>query len=252
MKFTATRVRGGELNCVQVDAGGPINTLVVALHGYGAPGDDLVAFAEYWINQLGEAGKAVRYVFPEAPISLTEMGIPGGRAWWPLNMDRLMQAVQARDFEELRAHEPPGIDTARKAVVSLIQAQLEELQLPTDRLVLGGFSQGAMLSTDITMRGLSQPPGGLFLFSGTLVCEPFWREHATRVAGLPIVQSHGTADPILPFDIAEALRDLLVEAGAKLQFHSFPGGHSTCMEAMDSLAARIREMKPDPTPRSDS
>jgi phospholipase/carboxylesterase len=240
MNMKAARVRCGDLNCVQIDSGGPVDVLVVALHGFGAPGDDLVAFAEVWYQLLGPSSSSVRFLFPEAPLSLTELGIPGGRAWWELNMERLMQAVEANSIAELRSHEPPGIDAVRATVTRGLEEMLEELGLSHQQLILGGFSQGAMLSTDVALRGLAEPPGGLFLYSGTLICEAAWSEAARRLQQTPVVQSHGRQDPILPFRGAEALRGMLTSAGVEVQFHEFAGGHSTDMGALESTAELIR------------
>jgi len=59
-----------------------------------------------------------------------------------------------------------------------------------------------------------------------------------------VLQSHGREDPLLPFANAEALRDLLVEAGAKVDFLPFSGGHAIPFEAVDRLAALVSSKLP--------
>ena len=168
--------------------------------------------------------------------------MPNGRAWWPLNMQALLDAVAARDISELRTHEPPGIDAARTAVSVAIEAMLKEAGLDYSKLVLGGFSQGGMLSMDVAARGLPASPGGLFLYSATLICEPAWRAASTRLVNTPTVQSHGTVDPILPFIGAEALYEVLKVAGVPVEFIPFEGDHTLTLAAIDATAGIIRRI----------
>ena len=66
--------------------GGGQGPVVVLLHGFGAPGDDL---ASLW--RVLRAPTGTRFVFPEAPLSLEAMGMPGARAWWMIDMMRLQR-----------------------------------------------------------------------------------------------------------------------------------------------------------------
>ena len=92
-----------------------------------------------------------------------------------------------------------------------------------------------MVATDVTLR-LEEAPAGLFIFSGTLICEPEWRKRAPARRGLEVLQSHGTQDPLLPFQRALALRDLLVEAGLNVDFLPFEGVHTISLEALHRAA----------------
>lgn len=92
------------------------------------------------------------------------------------------------------------------------------------RTVLGGFSQGAMLSCDALLHS-TQPYAGLVQLSSTLVARQEWAPLLTKRKGLPLFQSHGTHDPILPFSMAERLRDECVQAGVMVEWQPFRGGH---------------------------
>src|SRR5262249_30990993 len=92
------------------------------------------------------------------------------------------------------------------------------------KVVLGGFSQGAMLAADVAAR-TDVPLAGLMLWSGTLVAEAEWTPLLRRRKGMPVFQSHGTADPLLPYDGASRLRDVMVAAGLAVRCVPFPGGH---------------------------
>ena len=105
--------------------------------------------------------------------------------------------------------------------------------------MIGGFSQGAMLATDIVLRS-ARPFGGLAIMSGTLVSHSEWLPLMAARKGLPVLQSHGRADPVLPFAIAERLRDELGAAGLPVEFTPFNGGHGIPGPVLDGLARLIQ------------
>jgi phospholipase/carboxylesterase len=206
---------------------------VVLCHGYGAPGTDLVALARPLISAAGNDVSAV-YIFPAAPLDLAAKGLPGGRAWWPIDLDRLLNRPTPELLAQFRQACPAGLPEARQRLVSLLSEAGKQLGLPADRFVLGGFSQGAMLATDVALR-LKKRPAGLCILSGALTNEHEWRALAAERGALAVLQSHGTFDSILPFPMAEALRDLLVTGGADVDFIRFPGDHEIPPEAIESL-----------------
>jgi phospholipase/carboxylesterase len=109
-----------------------------------------------------------------------------------------------------------------------------------DKLVLGGFSQGAMLALDVALHR-ETPPSALLLMSCTLLAESEWGPRFGTLAGVPVVLSHGRNDMLLPFPIAELLRDRLREAGAIVDWHPFVGGHeipAVVLDAATKLLAR--------------
>lgn len=242
MSLSHTKVTYGDLQCVQIDGGDDPDTLVVTMHGFGAPGDDLVAIHGEWVRVLGDSASRVRFVFPAAPLTLESMGMPGGRAWWLLNMARLMEAVEAHDISELRTHEPPGLKEARELLVTAIGEMLETSGTSLKKTIIGGFSQGAMLATDTAIRGLAEPPAGLFLYSGTLICESAWKSDAARLASTHTIQSHGSFDPILPFEGAEALYELMKVAGVPIHFFPFDGPHTLTLQALDATGGMIKQI----------
>ncbi len=214
--------RIGGLTCRLVDDGAATPKLTVVLcHGYGAPGTDLVSLgSEALRNKPLWQGK-VRFVFPEAPLSID--GAPGGgRAWWHLDWQLLEEA--ARDpaaRARMQDETPDGLAGARK----LLLAALDELARTSAGFVLGGFSQGAMLATDVALR-LDDAPAALMIFSGTLLSRPDWERLAKKRAGLPVVVTHGTHDPLLPYAAAQQLAALLADAGLRVTQVPFDGPHT--------------------------
>jgi phospholipase/carboxylesterase len=108
------------------------------------------------------------------------------------------------------------------------------------QFVLGGFSQGGMLATDVTL-SLDEAPHSLQILSASLVSAPDWRAKAPRRRGLKVLQSHGRTDPILGYAGAEALRELLTQAGLSVQFEPFDGGHTIPNALLPPMGAMLEE-----------
>lgn len=233
---------------VDTSSDAPPSVLVVLCHGYGAPGSDLVGVVADWLHFLGDDAAKFRFLCPIAPHSLAELGMPSGRAWWPLNMARMMEAVQAARFDELHNAIPPGLDASRDALSQLIVEARGELARDCQKdaaeipLALGGFSQGAMLTMDTALRGDAGPPDYLMQFSGTVICQQAWEQAMPRLANTRVYQSHGTIDPILPFASAERLRDLLAAAEVCAQFHAFDGPHTIDGDSVATTAMDLKRL----------
>lgn len=231
---TLQQRRVGELNCQIVTAEQP-QLLVVLAHGFGAPGDDLVPLAPHMLSLARELNEHAMFVFPAAPLSLAEYGYAMGRAWWPLDMEQLNRAIETGEFRDLRNQSPPELPRVRQMLCETINVLQLEFDLTHEQTVIGGFSQGAMLATDYALH-VQDKPGGLIIWSGTLINEVQWRQTANSITGLPVIQSHGTADPILPFQAATWLCDLLLDAGAEVDFIKFNGPHTIPPEALNATA----------------
>jgi phospholipase/carboxylesterase len=202
------------------------------LHGFGAPGDDLVP-----LSRVLDVPPGTRFVFPAAPHVVDPNW--GGRAWWMIDVMAMQMAIMEGRMRSLAAEVPPGLAEAR--------AQIDELldELPsrfgTDRIVLGGFSQGAMLSLDVALRR-AKPPAAVALLSGTLLAEREWVPLMPAKKTMPVFQSHGTHDPLLPFAAAEALRDHLTAAGIPVDWVPFRGQHeipAPVLQRLGSFLTRV-------------
>ena len=207
--------------------GGGDGPSVLLCHGYGAPGDDLVS-----LYRAVRAPEGTRWFFPEAPGDLGAGS--DGRAWWQIDMMKLQLAMMRGEHRALADEVPAGLDEARDALEQCIDALGEHHGVVRDRLVIGGFSQGAMVATELGLYGAHRY-AGLAVLSGTLLCQSRWAEKQGRLRDLPIVQSHGKADPILAFSGAEALRDFFTVAGAKLSWIPFAGQHAIPASALTGL-----------------
>lgn len=208
-----TRITGG------IDGkGGGNGPLVLLLHGFGAPGDDLVPLADALAVPAG-----TRFVFPEGPLSLS-FGPRDARAWWLIDMARIASDRAAGRVRDLSRDIPKGLAPAREHMLAFLKEVEQKFAADPRKTILGDFSQGAMLSCDLMLR-TTQLYAGLVQLSGTLLAKQEWAPLLPKRKGLPVFQSHGTQDEVLPYAGAEGLRDQLTHAGLSVEWHSFRGGH---------------------------
>ena len=196
--------------------GGPPRQLVILLHGYGSNGEDLIGLAPYWRQALPDAV----FVSPNAPEPCP--GAPDGYQWWPLaSLDSGSRAA--------------GVRSAAPVVDAFIDAELARYGLTEDRLVLGGFSQGAMMTLHVGPRRERQL-AGLMAYSGML------GDPATMLAEVrskpPVLLVHGDADPMVPIAGFHKAQAALAEHGFDLTTHVSRGlGHSIDLDGLNVGAA---------------
>jgi len=208
-----TRVTGGTDG-----KGGGSGPLVLLLHGFGAPGDDLVSLADVLNVPTG-----TRFVFPEGPLSLS-FGPRDARAWWIIDMARIATDQAAGRIRDLSKEIPKGLAPARETMLAFLKEIERQFGADPHKTILGGFSQGAMLSCDVMLQS-DRPYAGLVQLSGNLLAQPVWGGRMPKRKGLPVFQSHGMQDEILPYAGAERLRDALSQSGLAVEWHKFRGGH---------------------------
>ncbi|MBI1949647.1 MAG: dienelactone hydrolase family protein [Deltaproteobacteria bacterium] len=239
LKLTTTKLGPLVARVVAADGVADDALTVWLCHGYGAPGNDLCGVAGEVVAARPALAARVRFVFPEAPLSLGFLPF-GGRAWWHIDVSRFERALATGELERLFDETPEGMPAARKALRAALDAWCATTNTAASRVLLGGFSQGAMITTDLALR-LEEAPAALAIFSGTLLCRPEWTRLAPARRGLSVLQSHGTADPLLPYPAALELRALLERSGMSVRFVSFPGGHGIDAEVIDAFGALVEE-----------
>ena len=218
--------------------GGKAWPKVMLLHGYGSS-------ANHWfplVQSIPLSPKG-QFLLPQAPEKIARRdGVRDGRAWWDLNL-----AAHRRPGKlgvDLTAEDPSGIQHA----ATLVRRCLADEGNSADRpFVLGGFSQGAMVACEVAFND-DQPLAALVLLSGTYVESTGWRQHMAKRKGLKVFMSHGRADNVLPFDLAERLRADLVAAGLQVTFVPFDGGHEIPAEVLKALGEFLAPASQPPSP----
>jgi phospholipase/carboxylesterase len=213
---------------------GVVGPLVVLLHGFGAPGDDLVP-----LGRVLAAPEGTRFVFPEGAIDLGRR-YAGGRAWWPIDFEERMRRQAAGEKRDI-AEVPEGLEAARARVEVMLAEAVRILRPPPGKIVLGGFSQGAMLALDVALHS-SAALAGLVLMSVTHIAAREWAPRFEGRRGMPVFMSHGQADDLLPFATSESLRDTLAAHGLPVDWVAFRGGHAIPPPVLDGVGTFLRRV----------
>jgi phospholipase/carboxylesterase len=185
----------------QAPAGADNRPLIIFLHGYGSNENDLFALREHLPPDD-------IYLSVRAPITLA----PGAYEWF--------QSIRTNDMVDGKAAD---LDTSGNDIASFIGAAVRKYRTKRSRVVLIGFSQGAIMSYQI---GLGQPDdvGGIAILSGIILPGLLSRlEHQKHLRGPAIFIGHGTADTRLPFASADHDRQWLESRGLRPEFHAYAG-----------------------------
>jgi phospholipase/carboxylesterase len=202
----------GGLRALAVGDRQAARVVMVLSHGFQMEPADLAPFAH-------SIRAPAYFLFPEAP----QTAEPRGRAWWFIDAKLRDQAI-ARGPRDFAVQHPPDLPAGRARLLAFLEAAKEIAGARP--LVAGGFSQGGMLTCDTLLRS-GFTVDAMALFSASRIAfdeeEPLYARRP--FAGLPVVVSHGQADPDLSFAAGEALRDALVAAGADVAWVPFAEGH---------------------------
>lgn len=204
---------------------------VILLHGYGADFQDLAS-----LHQVIKTTQPVNWFFPNAPLELNLSPMMTGRAWFPIDMAALEMAMMRGDTRYFADKKPKGMDEACEKLYSF----LKEGKFDLSKTIIGGFSQGAMISSH-TVLGYDLAIPLLIQFSGTLVGHELLKrtEHSSQLA---VFQSHGSQDPVLPYHAALSLKDQLEKLCASVTFESFEGGHQIPYPVLNAVSHAINKI----------
>ena len=228
LAISASLLQDGPMLDYRTRSGGA--ETVVILHGFGADSSDLFPFAA----EMDAAGRYTWH-FPQAPYRIRYGGSVFGSAWFPRNETEIAGALEGSYFNRLEGMDPEGLRQAGAEVLELI----DSLGVDFESVVLGGFSQGAMVAVEAVAQA-GRRPADLLLFSGAVIAAERWRAALSGLQPFEFLQSHGNADPILPFEGARRLLAILEDAGGEGEFLQFDGGHGIPPEIMDRVGARLQ------------
>ena len=216
------------LASVEVATGPNPTASVLWLHGLGADGHDF----EPAVPQLVQAqGRALRFVFPHAPVRPVTLngGLPM-RAWYDI-----------LQLNRRAAEDEAGVRSSDVALRALIRRE-NERGVPSERIVLAGFSQGGAMALYSGTRLPERIAGMIGLSCYMPIAVAFPTERHASNHGTPIFMAHGSLDPVIEPYLGETSRELLVAAGYAVEWHSYPMGHSVCAEELAAVAAFLQRV----------
>jgi phospholipase/carboxylesterase len=185
---------------IRPPAGTPDGALVL-LHGRGVDESDLFPL----LDELDPERRLVG-VTPRAPLTLP----PGGHHWY---------AVQRIGFP----HRETFLQTY-DTLTRWLDAFAEETGIPWDRTVIGGFSQGTVMSYVLALAAGRASPAGLLALSGFIPAVEGFELDLER-PGFAVAIAHGTLDPVIPVEFGRLARQRLEASGVRPLYRESPVGH---------------------------
>ena len=211
------------LDIIEAESGPDPTATILILHGLGADGNDFVPVAdELDLQSVG----AVRFIFPHAPVM--PVTINGGyrmRAWYDI-LGTEHEGVQ--DEAGLRRSQ---------ALVEAVIAREKQRGMPSNRIVLAGFSQGCAMALLTGLRH-AEPLAGIVGLSGYLpIAHATGKERHPANARTPIFLAHGAYDNVITLDRATASRDALLQLGYEVEWHEYLMPHAVSPLEIEELNA---------------
>lgn len=210
-----------ELQTIELHPAQPARATIIILHGLGADGTDFLPMAdELKLDRVGP----VRFIFPRAPVR--PVTINGGyamRAWYDI-----LGADLAKSEDEI------GLRSSFAAVQALIDREVAR-GVPSERIVLAGFSQGCAITLGAGLRHHRKLAGLAGLSGYVPLADTTAAERHAANSATPVFLAHGRNDGIVTLARGTAGRDLLKGLGQPLQWQDYPMEHSVCMEEVQAL-----------------
>jgi phospholipase/carboxylesterase len=212
------------LETVEIEPGGAPAGSVIWLHGLGADAHDFEP-----IVPLMELEAPLRFVFPNAPVR--PVTINAGmemRAWY--DIDPGAPLAGTREIRE-----------SASALEGLVDRE-NERGIPTNRIVLAGFSQGGVIALQAGLRMDTRLAGIMALSTYVHDHEHLVSEVSFASIDVPIFMAHGLADPMIPIARAVTSRDALSKLNYQVEWHQYGMGHQVCPEEIQDISAWLNRI----------
>ena len=207
---------------VEIETGADPRWSVIWLHGLGADGHDF----EPIVPELVEDDwPPLRFVFPHAPVrAVTINGGVRMRAWY----DILGLEIAQRQDE-------PGVRESIRFVQDLV-ARENRRGVPSERIVIAGFSQGGAIALATALRHPEKLGGVVALSTYLPIAESTGKERSEANRGLPVFMAHGSLDPVVGHALGLMSKGYLENLGYTVDWHSYAMPHSVSAEEIGALS----------------
>ena len=204
---------------------------IIFLHGLGADCHDFESLPN--MVDLPDV-VLIRVELPAAPMRLIT-----------INNGMLMRRWSAIGFDIDRGQCPEGLEDSARMIRTLLGRE-QQRGVPTEHILLGGFSQGGAVSLYLGLR-YEKPLGGIIGLSTYMPATQLLASeshHANQYTS--IFLAHGIHDTVLPLQLAESSRDVLSEKGYAVDWQTYPMPHSLCQEEVTDLSAWLGRIVIEP------
>ncbi|MGI8773638.1 MAG: alpha/beta hydrolase [Actinomycetota bacterium] len=195
--------------------------LLVLIHGRGADENDL-----YPLFDMLDPDQRLLGVSPRGPLTMS----PGGAHWY---------AVHRVGFPD-----PVTFAQTFDALSRWLDALVEDHGLGHDRVVIGGFSQGAVMSFALSLGGGRPRPAGTIALSGFMPTVEDLELDFEGLQGYPVAIGHGSYDDIITADFSRSARTRLEVAGAHVTYKESPLPHAIDPRYISELQEWLRAVLP--------
>ncbi|HLF87786.1 MAG TPA: dienelactone hydrolase family protein [Anaerolineales bacterium] len=140
------------------------------------------------------------------------------------------------------AQNEPGLSSGLQVVADLI-AQVEAAGIPSEKIILGGFSQGACLASEFVARNAKRY-GGVIVFSGGLIGPPGTpRDYPDSLDGTPIFIGCSNADFHIPLERVHETTDVFTRLRGRVTKKIYAGmGHTVIKDEIDHAFKIVQEV----------
>lgn len=199
-------------------AGQPLHqasAAMILVHGRGAAAADILELADYLPHP------EMVYLAPQAQ----------GNTWYPYSFLYPMEQNE------------PGLSSGLQRLAELV-AEVEAAGIPTHRIILAGFSQGACLASEFMARN-ARRYGGLLAFSGGLIGPPGTaRNYAGSLEGTPVFLGCSDVDFHIPKERVQETAELFTRLGADVTMRLYPGmAHTIIQDEIDAANKIVTSLK---------
>lgn len=217
------------LDCIEIGPGpgAGATASVIWLHGLGADGHDFEP-----IPPLLGLPK-VRFILPHAtprPVTINNRHVM--RAWYD---------ILSLDFSGVRESEA-DIRGSQAQIEALILRE-QQRGIPSERIVVVGFSQGGAMALHVGLRWGERLAGVVVLSAYLVMSETLAADQSPANATTPILFCHGSRDPIVPLWLGKAAHDQVKAASPErpVQWYDYPMQHAVCPEEIAEIARFLHE-----------
>jgi phospholipase/carboxylesterase len=155
------------------------------------------------------------------------------RAWYDVGWGDLEGKTKQADEKGVRA--------SQASIGELIEREVAR-GIPSDKIVLAGFSQGGAVALQTGLRHPQKLAGVMALSTYLPLAETLTREATPENRKTPIFMAHGTEDAVVAYTMGARSKDLLVEAGYDVEWHEYPMQHSVCLEEIRHIGVWLKRV----------
>ena len=211
------------LSCIEVLTAKEPTAAIIWLHGLGADGRDFEAIVP---QLMLDPSLAIRFIFPNAPkIPVTVNGGMVMPAWYDILDMSIDRKVDTKQLEQ-----------SADEVIALVEQEIAR-GIPSERIILAGFSQGGAVVYQAAL-SYKKSLAGLLAMS-TYFATANTISFDNNNANLPIMIMHGSQDPVVPEALGQSANKLLTDKKYQCQYKNYPMPHSVCAEQVNDISAFI-------------